>query len=186
MYTASRVKRERKLVSRWRERAWNGDSGETRVLLGTETWAIAHHTETGVGWWRGGGGGGGRDASPNEDDNHIEQSSMGHPHISHTNTHTNKHTDGEPFSHTGESQGFHCRIHSPRTASRYLLPPRSSYPFDLSLSTLHCKSDPSEALGYLHTPAHTALYIVCHSQFDLHQCCSCGSVPHWEAMWRDI
>lgn len=161
MYTAPRVKR----ASWRRERAWNGDSGETRVRLGTETWALADHRETG-GEWRGGGGG---DASPDEEPHRAEQH---RPPPHHTQTHTQ--TDqGAIFSHRSDWLGFHCRRDPPRAASHYLLPPCSSRPFDLPPSTLHCKSDLSKALGYLHTPAHTALYIACHSQSDY---CICISV----------
>lgn len=47
MYTAPRVKeRAGAMMTWWRERAWNRDSSETRVLLGTETWAIAVHRKS--------------------------------------------------------------------------------------------------------------------------------------------
>lgn len=158
-------------MSRWRETAWNGDSGETRVLLGTGTWAIADHRETGGGW----GGGGMRDTSPDKDANHTQQSTTAAP-TSRTNTHRQT---GEPFSHTHRRLTEESLSHG-LPSDRLLLSPLAlsippfllspPLPFDLPLSTLHCKSDLSKALGYLHTPA-TALYISW--QFDY---CICISV----------
>lgn len=80
--------------------------------------------------------------------NNTERSSTGRPHV--TNTHTHR-------------PGSHFLTHIEPTEGISLPPPSSSLPFDLSLSTLRCKSDLSKALGYLRTAAHTALYIVCHS-----------------------
>lgn len=87
----------------------------------------------------------------------YSRASMGRPRITHKHTH--KQTR-EPFSQTDRSklkEVAGISFPSDRLASRYLLPPRSSHPFDLPLSTLNCKSDLSKALGYLHTQAHTAI-----------------------------
>lgn len=148
---------EREPVSWWRK----GCETKTPVkpepfLARGYTRTIADHRET--------GGGGGGDASPDKEDNHIEQSSMV-ARTSHTNTHSQTR---EPFSHTDLALSH--KLPSDRLC--YLLPPRShppsssSYIWYLSLSTLNCKSDLSKALGYLHTPA-TAPFIPSHWHNDI-------------------
>lgn len=78
---------EREPVSWWRK------GRETKTPVKPESFLARGYTRTIADHRETGGGGGDGDASPDKEDNHIEQSSM----VARTNTHSQTR---EPFSHT--------------------------------------------------------------------------------------
>lgn len=175
-------------MSRWRERVWNRDSAETGVLLGKGARAIADHGENRRSMkrrkeiyiyirfnkWR---------RQPHRAEQHRPP-----PH--HTQTQTDR---GAIFSHRSDwlKEVTGISLSHRLLSDRLPLSPTSSFPSIWSPSFYLANLIFRKALGYLHTPAHTALYNIYSLSLTvwlpyLHHCCFCGSLPLWEVLCRNI